>query len=278
MQTSQAAHSLQRRAQIGDAEALRALLYSVADGLYSSALAASPDEAQAADLTEAVWRAWLGELGRWRWRESLLGSLRRVLAEEIERRADEQVAAQALALWDASSEEPLFPAPPELIQRLAETLIYAVPVVRGRVQRRRRALWATLIVSVFIVIGSSINLGGVLFRLAGGQVQTVKWQGLQDYVRTQHLDWLVRDLMFNLNDPQGTDKPQHQVLAQVVTVLEEVSLGPNEPGRENRAVIRDRLESGNLAWECRNLADDAAPADRPTLMHVTLALEEAQNL
>jgi hypothetical protein len=110
------------------------------------------------------------------------------------------------------------------------------------------------------------------------QARQVAWGCLQTDVRTRHLDWAVQDLLFDLDDPQGTDRLQAQTLSQAVLILEEIAESGARPGRESLVYIRQRLEEGNLVAQIEDMAVDAPPASAPVLAQTALVLEEVGTL
>jgi len=278
MQSPQAISAIERRSYQGDAEALRALLYNVADDLYAAALAASADEATAMDLAQAAWRRWLENVGRWRCRSDLVGWLRLALWDEIATRAQPELAEVALALWQSEPEKPVGLAPTVLVERLEQDLAAALPSIRRRASVRRKFFWGTMVfitglVAALVLIGVEIAA-----QVATSQTRQVAWETLQARVQEAHLDWNLRDVLFDLADPQGTDRFAAQVISQAVLVLEEIAESPSRPGRQSLNYIRERLAGGELLQRLRELAVESPGHEHRTLMQATLALEEAQSL
>src|ERR1039457_1499326 len=114
MQSTETARSLYRRCQHGNLEALRALLLSTADGLYSAALAASADEAQAQELAAQTWEAFLGGMGRGKLEETAELRLQRTLGVEIADDLDAAASERAVRLWADTESLKLLPAPAAL--------------------------------------------------------------------------------------------------------------------------------------------------------------------
>ncbi len=270
--------SIERRSYRGDPEALRALLYNVADGLWAAALAASENEAGAEMLAEAAWTRWLENLGRWRFRADLVGWLRLALWDEIAQRADPALGELALALWEGNGEGGVGPAPAALVERLEQDLDRALPEVQKRARRRRHLVWATFLLACALL--AAVTAGGVALsmRMATRQSRQIAWEALQERVRDRHLDWAVRDLLFDLADPQGTDRQSAQTLSQVVLILEEIAESGSRPGRQSLNYIRQRLGEGNLVAQIRDMAVEAPPAAAPLLAQTVLVLEEAGTL
>lgn len=278
MQSRQAIGAIERRSYQGDAEALRALLYNVADDLYAAALAASADEPTAMDLARAAWRRWLENVGRWRCRSDLVGWLRLALWDEIAMRAQPELAEVALALWQGDPEKPVGLAPTALVERLEQDLAAALPTIRRRAAARRKFFWGMVAFAASLVVALVLIGGEIAVRVAASQTRQVAWETLQTRVREAHLDWGLRDVLFNLADPQGADRFAAQVISQAVLVLEEIAESPSRPGRQSLNYIRERLASGDLLLRLRELAVEAAQHDYPTLVQATLVLEEAQAL
>jgi hypothetical protein len=276
MQSQPAIRSIERRSYRGDPEALRALLYNVADGLWAAALGASEQEADAAGLAEAAWRRWLENLGRWRFRADLVGWLRLALWDEISLRADPPLAELALALWDG--EGGVGAAPAALVEHLEQDLESALPAVQRRARARRKLVWATFLLACALLGALVTGAVEMTLRVATLQAQQVAWSCLQSDVRTRHLDWAVQDLLFDLDDPQGTDRAQAQTLSQAVLILEEIAESGARPGRQSLVYIRQRLEAGNLVGQVEDLAADAPPASAPLLAQTALVLEEVGTL
>jgi hypothetical protein len=257
---------------------LRALLYSVADGLWAAALAASENEAGAEILAEAAWVRWLENLGRWRFRADLVGWLRLALWDEIAYRADPALGELALALWEGNGEGGVGPAPAALVERLEQDLETALPAVQRRARHRRRMVWATFLLACGVLAALTAGAVGLALRMADQQARQVAWESLQEQVRVRHLDWAVRDLLFDLADPQGADRQSAQTLSQVVLILEEIAESGARPGRQSLVYIRQRLEEGDLVAQVRDLAVEAPPPSAPLLAQTELVLEEAGTL
>lgn len=274
MRSKPAIRSLERRSYRGDPEALRALLYGVADGLWAASLAASENEAGAEVLAEAAWLRWLENLGRWRFRADLVGWLRLALWDEIAYRADPALGELALALWEGG----VGPAPTALVERLEQDLEAALPNVQRRARARRRMVWGAFLLACGLLAALTAGAVGVALHLADLQSRQVAWESLQQRVRTRHLDWAVRDLLFDLGDPRGADKRAAQTLSQVVLILEEITESGARPGQQSLVYIRDRLEEGNLVTQVRDMAMEAPPPAAPLLAQTALALEEAETL
>ena len=278
MQSPPALRSIERRSYRGDPEALRALLYSVADGLWAAALAASESEAGAAVLAEAAWLRWLENLGRWRFRADLVGWLRLALWDEIAHRVDPALGELALALWEGDSEGGVGPAPTALVERLEQDLAAALPAVQRRARARRKLVWGSFLVGCGVLAALVVGAISVAMHVAGLQARQVAWESLQTRVRDRHLDWAVRDLLFGLADPQGADKLQAKALAQVVLILEEIAESGARPGQQSLQYIRQRLEEAKLVTQVRDMAMDAPPPEAPLLAQTALVLEEAETL
>jgi hypothetical protein len=274
MQSQPAIRSIERRSYRGDPEALRALLYNVADGLWAAALGASENEAEAAVLAEAAWLRWLENLGRWRFRADLIGWLRLALWDEIALRTDPALGELALELWDGG----VGPAPVELVERLEQDLEAGLPAVQYRARSRRKLVWATFLLGCALL--GALVVGGVdmAMHVATLQARQVAWTALQADVRTRHLDWAVQDLLFDLDDPQGTDRREAEALSQAVLILEEIAESGARPGAQSLVYIRERLEEGNLVAQIEDMAADAPPASAPLLAQTALVLEEVGTL
>lgn len=278
MQSQPALRSIERRSYRGDPEAVRALLYNVADGLWAAALAASENEVGAEVLAEAAWRRWLENLGRWRFRADLVGWLRLALWEEIAQRADPALGDLALALWQSNGEGGVGPAPAGLVERLEQDLDRALPAVQKRARRRRHLVWATFLVACALLAAATAGGVALSLRMATRQSRQIAWEALQERVRVRHLDWAVRDLLFDLADPQGADRQAAQTLSQVVLILEEIAESGSRPGRQSLNYIRQRLGEGNLVAQIRDMAVETSPAAAPLLAQTALVLEEAGTL
>ena len=278
MRSQPAIRSIERRSYRGDPEALRALLYSVADGLWAAALGASENEAGAEVLAEAAWLRWLDNLGRWRFRADLVGWLRLALWDEIAHRTDPALGEVALELWDGDKEGGVGPAPPALVERLEQDLTAALPLVQRRVRGRRRMVWGAFLAACAVLGALTAGAVSLALHVADQQARQVAWESLQQRVRARHLDWAVRDLLFDLADPRGADKHAAQTLAQVVLILEEVTESGARPGQQSLVYIRSRLEEGNLVAQVRDMAIEAPAPSAPLLAQTALVLEEAETL
>lgn len=278
MQSQQVARHLSGRCNQGDREALRAFLFSVADGLYTASLAASEDENQAGTLAARAWERLVNNLGRWSWREHLQIRLRQILRHEIIEQAGEPVAQRALQLWGGANGEELVAAPTELLERLETTTSAAVPLIQRRARRRHRLAWAGLALAAVLVVSLLAGLAGVRHRLVTGRARQVAFETLQQRVQDQHLAWAVRDVLLNLADPQGADRPQAEVLAQVVLLLEEIASSSASTPAYHLSYLKRRLGYGHLLSQVRELAWEAPAAERPPLMQTALVLEEVQGL
>ncbi len=278
MQSQPAIRSIERRSYRGDPEALRALLYNVADGLWAAALAASENEAGAEVLAEAAWLRWLENLGRWRFRADLVGWLRLALWDEIAHRADPALGEVALELWDGDEEGGVGPAPPALIERLEQDLTAALPLVERRARARRRMVWGAFLAACVLLGALTAGAASLALHVADQQARQVAWESLQQRVRTRHLNWEVRDLLFDLADPRGADKSSAQTLSQVVLILEEITESGTRPGQQSLVYIRSRLEEGSLVAQVRDMALDGPPPAAPLLAQTALVLEEAATL
>ncbi len=278
MRSRPATRTLERRSYRGDPEALRALLYGVADGLWAAALAASENEAGAEVLAEAAWLRWLENLGKWRSRADLVGWLRLALWDEIALRADPALGELALALWEGDEEGGVGAAPAALVERLEQDLAEALPTVQRRARARRRMVWGAFLLACGVLAALSFGAVSMALHVSDLQARHVAWESLQQRVRTRHLDWAVRDLLFDLADPQGADKAAAQTLSQVVLVLEEIAESGARPGTQSLVYIRSRLEEGALVAQVRDMALDSPPAAAPLLRQTALVLEEAKTL
>jgi hypothetical protein len=275
-QSQDTARSLSRRCHHGNEEALRALLLSTADGLYSAALGASADESQAQELAAQSWEAFLGGLGRGRAPDSAELALQRALGVEIAGELGPAAADRAMRLWADADISNLLPAPPLLIERLEEMSTASAPAIARRARNRRLLLWAgrataALWLVVLLVVGAQ-----AIERLAVGRTREMQLEALRERVQAQRLTWAVRDALLNLSDPQGADRHEAAVLAQIELLLGDLSAGSFDPAHLRN--LQQRIAQNHLLWRLREMSQEAPPAQHTTLSRVTLLLEEAANL
>ena len=277
MQSQDTARSLARRCHHGNLEALRALLLHAADGLYSAALAASVDEAQAQELSVQAWETYLAGLGRGRPGESAEVALQRALTTEITSELNAAAAQRAVRLWSEAEMASLLPAPPLLVERLQELSTLGAPIIQRRAHRRRIFVWAgRAVAAVWLIVLLALGAQATE-RLLSGRARQVQFAALRERVQTERLTWAVRDALLDLPDPQGADRYQASLLAQVELLLEDIVADPSLGAADLRP-LQQRLAQDALLWRLREVAQDAPQAQHASLSRVTLLLEEAQNL
>ena len=277
MQSQDTARSLARRCHHGNLEALRALLLRAADGLYSAALAASVDEAQAQELATQAWETYLTGLGRGRPDESPEAAVQRALALEIAGELDPAAARRAVRQWSDAEVASLLPAPPLLVERLQAISTASAPAIQGRARRRRIFLWAgRAVVALWLIVLLALGAQAAE-RLLSGRARQVQFAALRERVQTERLTWAVRDALLDLPDPQGADRYQASLLAQVELLLEDIVADPSLGAADLRP-LQQRLAQDGLLWRLREVAQEAPTSQHASLARVTLLLEEAQNL
>jgi hypothetical protein len=278
MQSQETARSLYRRCQHGSAEALRALLLSTADGLYSAALAASADEAQAQELAAQTWEAFLGGLGRGKPHETAELQLQQTLGVEIAGELDEAAAARAVRLWTDNAAVELLAAPAELMARLEELSRGLAPAIQRRARTRRALLWAgrtAALLGLALIVAASAVLAG---RISEGRTRDLQFAALRQRAQAERLTWEVRDTLLDLPDPEGADRYEAGLLAQVELLLEDLAAGPALSSRDDLRNLQTTLRQDDLLWRLRETTADAPEAHRKALAETTLLLEEAQEL
>jgi hypothetical protein len=275
MQSQETARSLYRRSQHGNVEALRALLLSTADGLYSAALAASANETHAQELVVQTWEAFLAGLGRGKPKETAELRLQRTLGLEITFELDAAAAERAVRLWAESDGQDLLHAPGELVEHLEELSQAMAATIQRRAVARRVWVWAGR-AALAAALGALLVLGAEWGeQLAEGHARQIEFTALRQQAQAERLSWAVRDALLDLPDPEGADRDEAAMLSQIALLLEDLIASPELGGSEQLHNLQARLVQGDLLWRLREATMDAPETQRHRLARVGLLLEEA---
>ena len=275
MQSQETARSLYRRCQHGNVEALRALLLSTADGLYSAALAASSSETHAEELVVQTWEAFLAGLGRGKPKETAELRLQRTLGLQITFELDAAAAERAVLRWAESDAQDQLHAPAALVPRLEELNQGMAASIQRRAAGRRVWVWvgrAAAAAALGALLALGVKLGD---QLAASRVRQIEFAALRQQAQAERLSWAVRDALLDLPDPQGADREQADTLSQVALLLEDLVASPELGGSEQLRNLQARVVQGDLLWRLRESTMEASEAQRSRLARVTLLLEEA---
>lgn len=276
MHSQETARSLYRRCQHGNVEALRALLLSTADGLYSAAMAASASESHAEELVVQTWEAFLAGLGRGKPRETAEARLQRTLGMQIAFELDAAAAERAVMLWaESEGQEGLLPAPAELVRRLEDLNQAMATSIQRRAAARRVWVWVGRAAAVVVLGGLLVLAAELVDQLAASRTRQIEFAALRHQAQEERLSWAVRDALLDLPDPQGADREQAELLAQVALLVEDLIASPELGGSEQLQNLQARLKQGDLLWRLRESSMEAAETQRSRLARVTLLLEEA---
>ncbi len=268
-----------RRCRAGDADALRAVAYQLADELYTLALTALDNEVLARAAVIETWRRLLASLGRWRFDRDLPTEAESVLGRVMARIADPQQVRQAMAgIASRREQEELSAAPPDLVEYLVAAGDRMSPVLAGAAGRRRgarRVALALSIVAVAVLVGISSALYHGALNRRSPQLQ---FEMLQQRIAQMELPAAVQEAYLSLLDPEDAQAVQAEAYQRLGLVLEEITNARSLYETGHLRFVKERIAAQGLIEIVRHAAEDAAGPRREKLMSVMLVLEEAVNL
>jgi hypothetical protein len=242
---------------------LDALVYRVADLAWQEAAGACADPEEARLRAMEAFRSALKMLSSWSGPSMLA----------IEKR----VAASARA-WQKPSSQPLTraTAPPEFLEDLRAMARAAIPELREADQRRSfwrlqgYAVVGALLIGLMMILLSYSTIG------RWRRVSPELVEGLQFRVRHAGLSSYLRDLAWELPDPQGADYSAMLTLEEAALALDEIVSVASADKAEQLRYLAWRINQQDLP----DLLIDLVPvnsAQRQAVMDAALALQEVGN-
>ncbi len=263
----------------GHQSALDALLYQCADGMYSIALSALPDEAEAQEVVREAWLRMLWALrgarfdadpARRMWRIT-----EQVLAERLGRRAA-RAARRAATQADGTVGLEGVRVPRTLLEELAALSEQHAEAIRARWRTRRDVFRGSIVALFLVAVGVWVAVFYQRSR-ATEDLAALQYQCLRERIIRQELLTTMRDITFQLDDPTGADKETAADCERVMLALEEIVNSESLGQVNGLRYVRERVIRRHLADFVRSL-EDTFPEMSDTLPRVALALEEVQNL
>lgn len=264
------------RCRRGEPEALSALLYSLADRLYTAASYVLPDEDSALVAVVAAWEDLLGDLAAPFAPRDLDQAAYSRLTLRLAGHAPEADIARAVHRVRDEDDDGLllFPDAP------LEALLVEVPAQADRIasrawQRRRRLGQAATVMVTFAILLTTYNLLSTA-RARGSQIE-LRLTCLRDRVAGQDLVAVVRDTVSELGDPAGADRYEARLLQSAGLALEELS---NTRGIGDRPLryLSERVRGEDLAAGLGELMADREALASRELRETQLVLEEVATL
>jgi len=264
----------------GDADALRTVVYQLADELYTVALAelASEDRAYAAVIE--AWQRMLNALQRWRFAGSLrnraLALLGRVIAEMSEPHPAGQITETVGTAQEGRSE--IQPAPDALVAALTRLTDRMAPAIAEARQRRKHRLRLAL-AGGLVILGVLIGLGGAFGnRILIARNSQLQFETLQQRIVAAQLRAAVQQAEMELADPTGAQASVREGYQRIGLVLEEIVNAASLQQTSRLRFVKRRIANQNLIQLARQAACQSNGTQREKLMMVVLVLEEVANL
>jgi hypothetical protein len=180
-------------------------------------------------------------------------------------------------MWAEVDTRALVPAPASLIERLEELSRAMAPTIARRARQRRWLVWTGRAFLAACLVGLLLLGAEAVDQLLAGRARQVQYAALRQRVQAERLTWVVREALLDLGDPQGADRYEAALLAQVALLLEDIVADPSL-SRESLRPLQQRIAQNDLLWRLREATQEAEPGQHSKLAQVTLLLEEAQNL
>ncbi len=263
----------------GEQAALDALLYGSADAVYSLALAAVSDEAEAQECLRETWRRVLEALGRPRFEQDpsqrVWRVAQRVVAERVGVAAAE-AARNSITRPDGTVGLEGVRPPEELLQELSALSAQHAPLLQLRWRQRRHAYRVGLVV---LFVTAVAVWGAVFYQRAqrSHSIADLQYRCLRQRVIEQDLADGMRIAAEQLEDPEDTDRAAAANCERIILVLEEIANNERLDQVARLRYIRQRVTRDQLAEFARTLPRDSAELQK-ILPRVALVLEEVENL
>ncbi|HCA47514.1 MAG TPA: hypothetical protein DEP45_09220 [Armatimonadetes bacterium] len=263
----------------GNVSALDALLYHCADAVYAMALTAVDDEATAQAIVREVWRRQLAVLKGLRFEadpaQQLWRLAERTLAERVGREEAHRARRAVMADDGAIGIEGIS-LPRAVLEELSALTHAEADAIRDRWRVRRTALRAGIAGLVVIALGV---WAAVFYQRAQttGSIAELQYECLRARIARQELPVVMREIIFQLDDPTGADKETAADCERVLLVLEEIGNAETLAQVNGLRYVRERVTRHGLPEFVRS-QEETFPEMTGELMRVALVLEEVENL
>jgi hypothetical protein len=238
---------------MGDPDALTALGYRLADGLWA---ATGGDELRAAAGMERALKR--------------LKALSWPAMQELATTAGVGAGAKKRGAGAVTQE-----APVEFAERLAEQARQASATLADA--NKRRAFWRLQAYAVVAALVLAIIMVLVSYAVIGRMQRqpSAMLTMLQFRIRHSGVAMELQDIAWDLPDPRGANKETARVLADAALALDEVANVPPAEAPFTLGYIAERVRAGQLPWKLFGAAE-AGLGSKDVLMDAGLALEEVE--
>ncbi|MCD6352430.1 MAG: hypothetical protein J7M26_09950, partial [Armatimonadetes bacterium] len=272
---------LVQRCRRGDADGLDALVYRLAGPLWQAAVAAGAKEEEVRQaVVEGFDAAMAGLRG---WHEPALSALEARAVAVATARAREASGVRRPRTGRARTGDAQEPAaageltvPGAIVEELRARARAAAPELYEAAQRR--GFWLLQAYAVLLALIAGVVM--ILVNYGSSQrwqaVPPAVMEGVQFRVRHTGLSSVLRDVAWELPDPDGADKASAAVLEEAALALDEVAnVSPRERVEQFR-YLAWRVRQQDLSSKLEEVAQHLGPARRQ-VEDAALVLEEVSN-